>query len=133
MFKRSGVYFLLAGVGCCACRGGSNIRVYTSTSSPLGPYTLQGDVGSRPDHPFDRHSPDNYVTRAQQTKVLPVVASDGTVEYLWMGNQWVTSTLPGHPRNNDLLYWSVLRFANATTIEQLVYSDTCDLDVRTST
>jgi len=129
MFKRNGVYFVIAGRECCVCKGGSNIIVYTSTISALGPYTLQGDVGSRTDKPFDPYSPNNYITRAQQTKVFPVKAEDGSVQYLWVGNQWVTSALPGQPRNNDLLYWSVLRFANNTTIEQFVYNESCTLSV----
>lgn len=84
MFEREGWYYVLVGVGCCACRGGSNVVVYKS-SSPLGPYTLQGihsssyylicclywgagDVGSNP-QPFNKSSPFNYVTRAQQSVV----------------------------------------------------------------
>lgn len=38
-----GIYYITVGVGCCACRGGSNIVIYTATN-PLGPYTLVGDV-----------------------------------------------------------------------------------------
>lgn len=62
MFERNGVYYLLAGLGCCACRGGSNVVVYTAPS-PLGPFTLQGDIGSNhtDGHVFDAHSPYNYV------------------------------------------------------------------------
>lgn len=64
MFKRFGVYYLLVGAGCCACRGGSNVIVYTAPA-PLGPWTLQGDVGSNTTdgHTYDAHSPWNYVTR----------------------------------------------------------------------
>ena len=129
MFKRNGIYFILAGRGCCACKGGSNIRVYSSSVSPLGPYVFQGDVGSRTDKPFDRHSPDNYITRAQQTKVLEVRGEGGISQYLWVGNQWVTSTLPGNPRNNDLLYWSVLEFTSDTSIRQFAYRPTCNLSI----
>jgi len=41
LFKRKGLYYLLAGPMCCFCYQGSGIRVYTATS-PLGPYTYQG-------------------------------------------------------------------------------------------
>jgi hypothetical protein len=41
MFKRQGLYYILAGPMCCFCYQGSGIRVYTATS-PLGPYTYQG-------------------------------------------------------------------------------------------
>ncbi len=68
MFKRNGLYYLLVGQGCCACKGGSNILVYTATAA-LGPYKFIGDVGSNKTQPFDAHSPWNYVTHAQQTKV----------------------------------------------------------------
>ena len=30
MFKRQGVYYILLGVGCCACKGGSNVEVRPS-------------------------------------------------------------------------------------------------------
>lgn len=37
MFKRDGVYYVMYGSGCCACKGGSNVWVYASPA-PLGPY-----------------------------------------------------------------------------------------------
>ena len=128
MFKRDGLYYLLVGRGCCACRGGSNIEVYTS-SAPLGPYQSRGDVGSNTTAAFDAHSPYNYVTRAQQTKVFTVPAPDGTLQYVWLGNQWVTSALSGAPRNHDLLFWAVLKFDTAGMIEQLEWSDSANIDV----
>ena len=33
MFKRNGIYYILVGVGCCACRGGSNVVVRTNFRS----------------------------------------------------------------------------------------------------
>ncbi len=33
-FKRGGVYYILGGTTCCACRGGSSIYVFTA-SAPL--------------------------------------------------------------------------------------------------
>ena len=128
MFERQGTYYLLCGQGCCACRGGSNVLVYTA-SSPLGPFTLQGDVGSNrtAGHVFDAHSPYNYVTRAQQSKVVQVPsASGGEVQYLWIGNAWVTS---GGARNADLLYFAVLQFDAAGRVQQMEYSDTCTLSL----
>ena len=86
MFKRNGGYYLLVGVGCCACRGGSNVLVYRAPA-PLGPWELRGDVGSNTTagHVFDKHSPWNYVTRAQGSKVVAVPAEDGSLQYLWLG------------------------------------------------
>ena len=42
MFERAGAYYLLAGQGCCACRGGSNVLVYRG-ASPSGPFALMED------------------------------------------------------------------------------------------
>ncbi len=117
MFKRGNVYYLLAGADCCACAGGSNILVYTA-DHPLGPFTLQSDVGSNPS-PFDAHEPDHYVTGAQGSDVIRVPGVDGSVQFLWLGNQWVTAGEAGHPRDHDLLYWTLLRFDGAR-IQQIV-------------
>ena len=128
MFVRGGVYYLLAGQGCCACRGGSNVVVFTAPS-PMGPWAHRGDVGSNASAPFSKHSPFNYVTRAQQTKVLAVPSSSGALQYLWVGNQWVTSQAPGAPRNKDLLFFALLKFAADGNISQMEWADTAVLDV----
>ena len=128
MFKRKGVYYLLVGVGCCACRGGSNVIVYTALR-PLGPYTMQGDVGSNHTQPFDKHSPLNYVTHAQQSKVVEVTGADGEAQYLWVGNQWVTATTPGRERNRDLLYWALLSFTADGNITQMEWQDSVKLSM----
>ena len=127
LFKRGGTYFLLVGVGCCACRGGSNVVVYTAPA-PMGPYTLQGDIGSNSTsgHVFDKSSPWNYVTRAQGSKVIPVEGADGSTQYLWLGNAWVSS---GGARDADLLYWSVLQFDAAGKAQQIVREDTTALSL----
>ena len=127
MFYRQGKYYMLAGLGCCACRGGSNVLVYTAPS-PLGPFALRGDAGSNrtAGHVFDAHSPWNYVTRAQQTKVVPVTAADGSVQYLWIGNQWVTS---GGARDADLLFFQVLKFDATGDVEQMEWAETCELSL----
>jgi len=126
LFKRLGIYYLLVGVGCCACKGGSNVIVYTSSQSPLGPWMQMGDVGSNTTegHIFDPRSPYNYVTRAQQTKVINI-----SNQFLWLGNQWVTSMLPGNPRNSDLLYFTVLNFSDDGNITQMVREDSCTISV----
>ena len=148
MFKRFAVYYLLVGAGCCACRGGSNVIVYTAPA-PLGPWTLQRDVGSNSTHghTFDAHSPWNYVTRAsaprtffckqnskplnvpqaQQTKVVAVPDAEGRQQFLWVGNQWVTSTEAGAPRNNDLFFFAVLEFADDGNITQMQWAESATL------
>ncbi len=125
MFKRGGLYYLLAGIDCCACAGGSNILVYTA-DHPLGPFTFQSDVGSNPSH-SNAHVPDQYVTGAQGSEVIRVPAADGSLQFVWLGNQWVTAGEPGHPRDHDLLYWSVLQFDSDGRIEHLVAQDAVTL------
>ena len=127
MFKRTGVYYLLAGVDCCACAGGSNVLVYTA-EHPLDPFTFQSDVGSNPSR-FSAHVPDHYVTGAQATDVIRVPAADGSLQFLWLGNQWVTAGGPGHPRDRDLLYWSVLRFDGDAQIQHLARQDAVTLSL----
>jgi hypothetical protein len=128
MFKRGGLYYLLVGLGCCACKGGSNVVVYTA-SAPLGPFTLAGDVGSNTTagHTFEASSPYNFVTRAQGSKVAVVPAADGTLQYLWLGNTWVSSR--SGARNADLLYWTVLNFDDAGNITQIVRADSAVLSL----
>ena len=127
MFKRDGRYYLLAGVDCCACAGGSNILVYTA-DHPLGPFTLQSDVGSNAT-PFDASVPDHYVTGAQGSEVMRVPGADGAPQFVWLGNQWVTSRDPGHPRDHDLLYWSVLQFDGDGRILHIVHQDAATLSL----
>jgi len=127
MFKRNDLYYILPGTGCCACRGGSSIYVFVS-NNPMGPYSYQGDVGSNPDQPFDKHSPNNYVTKAQASAVFPVGHSGG-VTWLWMGNQWITSQYSGAPRNHDLLYFTPLTFITNGSISQLQWHDNITIDI----
>ena len=129
MFKRNGLFYLLFGKGCCACLGGSNIDVYTAASA-LGPYTFRGDVGSNSSQAFDAHSPLNYNTHAQQTKVFTVTAADGSEQFVWLGNQWVTSTQPGRPRAHDLLFWAVLQFDAAGMIKEVAWQDSATISVQ---
>eukprot|EP01084_Bolivina_argentea_P033319 61641_1 len=130
MFKRNGTYYILVGKGCCACKGGSNVEVYTS-DKPMGPYLFKFDVGSNytNGHVFNATSPYNYVTRAQGSKVISVPGANGD-QYLWLGNQWVTATEPGNPRNKDLLYWTVLDFDEYGMIKQIVREDTTQLSIK---
>jgi len=126
-FKRGGLYYILPGTGCCGCRGGASIYVFTATA-PLGPYTFRGEIGSNQTAaaPLDAHSPYNYVTRAQASSIVAVPSSaapGAEVQYLWLGNQWVTSTEPGRPRNHDLLYWTVLNFTANGSIAQVQRQD----------
>eukprot|EP01045_Picozoa_sp_COSAG04_P013542 COSAG04_NODE_965_length_9140_cov_5.526048_7_plen_128_part_00 len=96
------------------------------------------DVGSNPGRPYDPHSPDNYVTKAQvrDTSTIPTLqrilmevlggqASAvfehpvGSGQMLWLGNQWASGG--GAVRNSDLLYWSLLRFDAAGDVLQFTW------------
>ena len=131
VFHRGGKYYVLAGTGCCACIGGSTIYVMMADTMK-GPWTYAGDVGSKPGHTFDAHSPDNYVTKAQASAVLEIATPGGEMQYLWMGNQWnsgLSETPPG-PRMHDLLYWTVLKFDNATgKVLQVPYEEEITFDM----
>ena len=123
-FKRRGIYYILGGTTCCACRGGSSIYVFRSTS-PLGPWHFTGDVGANTTglSPFDPHDPLAYVTHAQASTVISIHD-----QFLWLGNQWVT----GSTRNSDLLYWSVLNFDDKGYIQQIKRSETATIIVPSS-
>ena len=131
MFKRGDTFYLLFGRDCCACRGGSNIQVYTAASA-LGPYSFRGDVGSNASQAFDKNSPTNFNTHAQQSKVFTVPAPDGSLQFVWLGNQWVTSTEPGRPRSHDLLFWAVLEFDDAGMIKEVLWQDTATIVTATA-
>ena len=62
-------------------------QVYTATAA-LGPYVYRGDVGSNTTQKHDIHSPYNYVTKSQGSKVFEVPAADGSTQYVFLGNQW---------------------------------------------
>ena len=129
MFRRGDYYYVLVGNDCCYCVGGSNALVMMA-NSPTGPWVYAGDVGSVPEHKYDTHSPNNFITNAQAQKVfsVPPVAGSTTAasslanSFVWLGMQWgsgLKETPPG-PRHHDLTYWSVLQFNANGTIKQMV-------------
>lgn len=134
-FKRGDLYYILPGTGCCACKGGSTMYVFTSTN-PMGPYAYRGEVASNQTAAFDPHSPYNYVTRAQASAMIVVPGDapvgDTSATYLWMGNQWVSNPDPVWPaRNNDLLYFYPLEFEVNGNITHLEHVSSVTIDVPT--
>ena len=118
-FERQGQFYILAGTTCCACRGGSSIYAFSS-SSPTGPWNFLGDIGRNESTIFDPHSPYNYITRSQASTVFEFKES-----FLWLGNQWTTGK-----RNSSLVYWSKLSFFQdgaATKIRNFVWTDGVEL------
>ena len=111
MFKRGQTYYVMYGSNCCACKGGSSIA-YATAPSPLGPFTLRSlSIGT--------NSSGLFATNAQASTIFKV--GD---ELIWAGNQWVTSQLPGNPRNHDLLYLTPLRFEERGAIMQVHWNST---------
>lgn len=65
-----------------------------------------------------------------QSKVFTVPSpTTGQLQYVWLGNAWVTSTLPGRPRNHDLLYWTLLAFDDGGMVKQVQWNATAVIDV----
>ena len=74
IFKRDGLWYVMAAVCCCFCKNGANAFVWVSRSGPLGPYELQngsssGLLGNV--IPFNESS-GMYLTGAQQFSVAQV-------------------------------------------------------------
>ena len=89
-----------------------------------------GDVGSN-QTPFDKHSPNNYVTKAQASSVFEELSETGEGQHVWMGKQWnsgLSETPPG-PRKHDLLYWTVLQFSRNGTIKQVEYEGEAEINL----
>jgi hypothetical protein len=127
MFKHNGTYYVIAGTGCCACRGGSTVYLLRS-DSPLGQFEYLGEFARNASQPFDAHSPFNYVTNSQPTAVFPIFDAAGRVAaQVLLGNQWVSAQEEGHPRNHDLLFWSPLSFTANGTIEHLQWASEVQL------
>ncbi len=66
--------------------------------------------------------------------------SAASIQWVWLGNQWVTaqpyaahsglgSTFGGGPRNQDLLYWSLLSFNSSNNLQQFVRTDNITLNL----
>ena len=127
MFKRNGVYFVLPGTTCCACRGGSSVYVFTA-AHPLQPFVFRGEVAANTSQSFDAHSPYNWVTNAQASAVF-TVGHPPEETYVWLGNQWTTSQEPGRPRNHDLLYFWPIQFRSDGNISHFEYRETVEVQL----
>lgn len=115
LFRRHDTYYLLEASGCCGCKGGSTIWALTA-SHPLGPYSLQGNVGEAADG-----SP---VTKAQQRTVFPVAAPNGGTTFVHVGNNFVPGAGGvGTRANAGLLYWYPLAFGADGALEPLQWRD----------
>jgi len=125
IFKRKGVYYALFGKCCCFCGHGSGAGVYTSVTSPLGPWTYHDNIGCLPTaegvsstcgcgmNNVDKqlHCPDLYgqsATKAQQNYVFPVTSSTGEVTWVWTGDMWQSAR--SGLKSEDRQFWTPLTF-----------------------
>lgn len=86
LFKRGGIYYLLTGSCCCACRGGSGLAVYQAPSI-AGPWTLQSGAA-------EVHSDINCAARG-----VPICGGFGARQVdrgaiVWNAQWWSVSQIP---------------------------------------
>jgi hypothetical protein len=119
MFRRNDLYYAVFDNCCCFCREGTGARVYTARS-PLGPYTLRGNI--------NRDEKGKPIIAAQQTHIARLPTARGT-EYLWMGDRWQST--PDKEKGHDFQYWSSpLRFGPDGSIERLKWEDEWTVELR---
>lgn len=107
MFKAGGLYYIVYGLCCCFCQGGTNVQAFSSTS-PLGPYTDLGNIATSVDWQ----------------------AQTGTVWYT--GQQWVLygdrwQSAPDHIKAHDFSYMAPLTFNANGTIVPITWQDTVSI------
>jgi len=119
LFERGAVYYALFGRCCCFCEEGSNLGVYTA-STPLGPYTFQGEIGIYPNG--------SSVTHSQQNFVMKIETKSG-VEYVFTGDRWQSA--PDHIKAHDFQYWMPLTFDSSSPpkIEKLQWIERFTLNL----
>ena len=158
LLKRAGVYYLLTGSCCCACRGGSGLAVYTA-ASVLGPWALQagrsdincgadvaicGGFGAR------QVGRSDIVINAQWWSVSLVPLAGGGTAYLLNGRRWLSGAgnnagcddmcdndgrpfapcvNPAYQLRNDLDVWYPLEFDAAGNVLPLRQLDSFTLEL----
>ena len=159
LFKRKGIYYLMAGSCCCACRAGSGAVVWRSNSIE-GPWEQQiRDVNCQLDVPICAGAPAEYpLSLSRPTGHLTIAAQgitistlrlrNGETAYLWNGNRWLSG--PNHPPDcpqlcqapegicaqhnyhagDDLSYWIPLEFdSNGYVLPFAPFVDEFQLDL----
>ena len=137
LFRRLDTYYLLVGTGCCACLGGSNLYVFSSSAGVAGPWALLGDVGAaKPEAEWNPHRPDNFVTRAQGSAVFVVdgpTCEAANASFVFVGNAWNSglTSAPPSARNHDLLYFAVLDFDETGRVRHLQRQEAATFEIGT--
>mmetsp|Transcript_44120 Transcript_44120/g.103677 ORF Transcript_44120/g.103677 Transcript_44120/m.103677 type:complete len:309 (-) Transcript_44120:67-993(-) len=118
LFKRQGTYYAFFGHCCCFCVEGSGVGVYTA-STPLGPYTAQGNVGcdysnkSIPTGPYGCEVDRGVSITHAQADVVITLSYGGNTTLLWKGDQWQSAK--DRIKSHDLQYWTPLVFDDSVS------------------
>lgn len=103
---QDGLYHAVFGQTCCYCsEGTSALTDYTSTT-PLGPYTARGVVGS--------------AVPAQSTDIFAYVTGQGETAYMYIGDRWQSS--PDTLKAHDFTAWCPIAFNADGSMAPLNYS-----------
>ena len=102
IFKRNGVYYAIHGNLCCFCERGSDAKVLASRH-PLGPYKYITNLNNI--------KPDKDHIKAQSSGIISVQEYDGTMKYIWTGDQWFSAK--NGMKGNDHQYFQPLKFKKA--------------------
>lgn len=106
LFKRKGVYYVLYGSCCCACRQGSGVVVYMAPAI-TGPWVQQSrDVNCKADVPICAGMPSELGEKVRPTGQLTINAQGlalsilptgvpGESTVLWHGQRWLSG--PNNP------------------------------------
>lgn len=121
LFHRNRYYYVLTGPLCAACPNGSEVHVFVSSSSALGPYFTNPslDINRQPinRNPMSSKGPSRDSSRAQEneplihaqeTWVAKIPAGASSI-FLWMGDRWGSN--PDGLIAHDFQYWTPLAFA----------------------
>lgn len=108
LFKHNNTYHLFFGQKCCFCREGSGVHVYTSSSSPLGPWYYQGQINRLGNGSIGNQPRIN----AQQAGITDI---DG--EAVWVGDRWAHS--PNGEKGSDPQAWLPLEWDPQGRVKQL--------------
>ena len=124
LIKRKGVYYAFFGKCCCFCGHGSGAGVYTSTTSPLGPWTWRENIACLAAAKIsatcgcgmnEGSCPAQYgdsATKAQQNFVFPVPSSVPGAEptWVWTGDMWQSAR--SGLKSEDRQFWSPLTWVH---------------------
>eukprot|EP00398_MALV-I-01_sp_L67-1_P000654 gene654-479_t len=118
-------FYTLSGKICCFCHEGSNLRVFISKDSPMGPWVDTGvDVNAVSEFPLHLH------VKAQSNGVSVVRGKDVDMTekknvFLWTGDLWHSSrTYYGQSnKGKDFQNWQVLSWNHDHTFQD--FPSTC--------